>query len=109
MNPKWNNTAKDPDYEARKKVSVKAFESGCVICLNGKFYTPRAFLESDEKVTFMTSGTQEYSNCTLHYPRHAVERKLEDLRKAHKEFESFMQSLITAFELNPIKASKKKS
>jgi hypothetical protein len=109
VNTDWKDSTKDTDYEARKKVSVKAFESGCVICLNGKFYTPRAFLESDEKVTFMTSGTQEYSNCTLHYPRHAVERKLEDLRKAHKEFESFMQSLITAFELHPIKALKKKS
>lgn len=109
MNTNGKGTPNDPDYEARKKLSVKAFESGCVICSKGKFYTPREFLESDEKVTFMKSGMQEYSNCPLHYPKHAIERKLEDLRKAHKEFESFMQSLITAFELHPVKASKKKS
>jgi hypothetical protein len=99
----------DPDYEARKKLSVKAFEAGCVICSNGKFYTPRDFLESDVKVTFMMSGMQEYSNCPLHYPKHAIERKLEDLRKAQQEFESFIQSLTTAFEFHPIKACKKKS
>jgi hypothetical protein len=103
-----NSKGSDPDYESRKKLSVKAFEAGCVICSNGKFYTPRAFLESNEKVTFMMSGMQEYSNCALHYPKHAIERKLEDLRKAHLEFESFMQSLITAFELHPLKAPKKK-
>jgi hypothetical protein len=109
MKPNGMSTETDADYEARKKLSVKAFEAGCVICSNGKFYTPRAFLESGEKVTFMMSGTKKYSNCTLHYPKHAIERKLEDLKKVHLEFELFMQSLITAFELHPVKASKKKS
>jgi hypothetical protein len=108
MNTDGNDT-KSQEYEARKKLSIKAFDSGCVICSNGKFYTPREFLESDEKVTFMRNGLDEYSNCALHYPKNAIERKLEDLRKAHREFESFMQSLTTAFELHPIKASKKKS
>lgn len=104
MNIKLNN----PDYEARKKLSIKAFEAGCVICSNGKFYTPRDFLESDVKVTFMTSGTQEYSNCALHYPKHAVQRKIEDLRKAQHEFESFIQSLTTAFDFHPVKQPNKK-
>ena len=104
-----NSSINDPDYEARKKLSIKAFETGCVICSQGKFYTPRAFLESDVKVTFFTSGMKEYSNCALHYPTHAIQRKLEDLKKAHLEFESFIQSLTTAFELHPIKAPRKKS
>jgi hypothetical protein len=104
MNIKLN----DPDYEARKKLSIKAFEAGCVICSNGKFYTPRDFLESDVKVTFLKSGMQEYSNCPLHYPKHAIERKLEDVRKAQQELESFMQSLTTAFEFHPVKQPNKK-
>jgi hypothetical protein len=105
-----NSILKNPDYEARLEVSLKAFESGCVIfsSTTKTFYTPRDFLDSDEKVIITKLGLDEHSNCILHHPKHAISRKIEDLQKAHKDFENFVQRMMTAFELHPIKSFRKK-
>ena len=93
------------DYEARKKLAVRAFEKGTLIysTASRKFYTPREFLDSNEKVVITKNGLDELCNCNLIYPKSAVERKLEDLQKAQQEFDRFMKKLMTAFELHPLK------
>ena len=93
------------DYQARKRLAVKAFESGTLIysTYSHKFYTPREFLDSNEKVVITKNGMDELCNCKLHYPKNAIERKLEDLRRAQDEFDSFLKKVMTAFELHPLK------
>jgi hypothetical protein len=106
-----NSKPEDPDYEARLKVALKAFDNGLVIfcTTTQKLYTPRTFVESGEKVIITKHGLDEYSNCVLHYPKDAIGRKLEDLHKAQKDFDSFMEMMMTAFDLHPVKAFKKKA
>ena len=98
----------DPEYEARKKLALKAFQHGTLIfsTASQKFYTPRDFLASNEKVVITKNGLDELCNCTLIYPKSAVERKLEDLHKAQQEFDEFIKKLMTAFELHPLKSNK---
>ena len=49
---------KDPNYEGRKKVAIKAFNGGYVIFAKDsqRFYTPREFLNSDERVIIEKIG-----------------------------------------------------
>jgi hypothetical protein len=93
------------DYEARKKLAVRAFEKGTLIysTASRKFYTPREFLDSNEKVVITKNGLDELCNCKLHYPKNAIEKKLEDLRNAQLEFDMFMKKVMTAFELHPLR------
>ena len=102
---------KDSNYEGRKKVAIKAFNGGYVIFAKDsqRFYTPREFLNSDERVIIEKIGLDEYMNCTLIDAKHAIGRKLEDLQKAKKEFDQFMNSMMNAFDLHPLKDIKKKA
>ncbi len=97
-------------YKEKAKVALKAFECGCVICCHesGKTYTPREYMDSDERVVVKRIELQEFNNYTLMYPRYAIGRKLEDLNEAYKEFHSFMDRMLNAFELHPVKPHKKK-
>ena len=98
----------DKDYEARKTLSLQAFEKGCVIfsSTSGKFYTPREFLDSGEQLKVLHSGVNSYTNWNLHYPKSAIGKKLEDLQKAQKDFDEFMTKMMTAFDLHPVNPGK---
>jgi hypothetical protein len=100
---------KDQNYEERKKVAIKAFNGGYVIFAKAskRFYTPREFVNSNEVVVIEKIGLDEYMNCTLINPKHAIGRKLEDLQKAQKEFEQFIESMMSAFDLHPLKGIRK--
>ena len=104
------NTRTDPNYEGRKKIALKAFNGGYMIFAQDsqRFYTPREFVNSSEKVVIKKIGLDEYMNCTLIDAKHAIGRKLEDLQKAQKEFDQFMNSMMNAFDLHPLKDIKKK-
>jgi hypothetical protein len=98
-------------YKAKAQVALRAFESGCLIwCQDSKkFYTPREFMDSEEVVKITHVELQQYKNYTLVYPQHAIQRQLNELLEAQKEFGSFMARLLNAFELHPMKPDKKKS
>jgi hypothetical protein len=97
-------------YKAKVKVALKAFECGCLISCHdsGKMYTPREFMDSDEKVIIKQVDVYNMPNYTLMYPKHAIGRKLEELQEAQKEFESFIVRVLNAFDLEPVKPEKKK-
>lgn len=90
-------------YREKREFAMRAFNGGCVIYTHGsrKWYTPREFMDSDETIEVKTFGSQDYANVTLMYPKHAIEKRLEDLRKAQEDFDAFMVKMLTAFELNP--------
>jgi hypothetical protein len=96
-------------YKAKLKIALKAFETGSLIVSTEtqKWYTPREFMECNERVQVKTYGMQEYSNFTLHYAQNAIKKKLEDLHRAQAEFDAIVEKVLTAFELHPKKAMKK--
>lgn len=104
---------KDKDsvaYKDKLKVAMDAFNSGCVIHSNdtGKWYTPREFMDSNERLVFTKVDFNEHINFTLIYPSHAIKRKLHDLQAAEQDFQSFMLKMLDAFQLSPIGEKKKK-
>jgi hypothetical protein len=108
-----NNTPPDKNsdaYKAKLALSIKAFEKGCFIHSKdtGKLYTPREFLESDEKIKIETYAQQDYSNMTLHYVDYLMKSKLAELRKAQQDYDEFMQKVVEGFSLTPRPALKKK-
>lgn len=97
-------------YKSKLEIAMKAFNAGCIIYSQDttKWYTPREFMESEEVVVFKQLGVEKYSNFTLMYPAHAIERKLEDLGRAQEEFNTFMQKVLRAFDFNPKHLKEKK-
>jgi hypothetical protein len=100
----------DPDYEERRKVALRAYEKGLLIHsqTTGMIYTPREFLDSNEKVIYELRGVETYSNLTHFYPKAAIETKLGNLRrargeleKAERDLQDFMDRLLKAFEVLP--------
>jgi hypothetical protein len=89
---------------------MDALNSGCVINSNDtrKWYTPREFMESDERVVFTIIDLNEHINFTLIYPKHAIKRKLDELHAAEEDFQSFMPKMLNAFKLSPINYQDKK-
>lgn len=107
------NDLKDKNSEAYKdklKLAMKAFEAGCIIYSHESrhWYTPREFMDCEEKVVFKQLGIERYTNFTLFYPQHAIKKKLEDLHRAEQEFDEFMRKMLTAFQLSPVKVKEKK-
>ena len=96
-------------YKDKLKVALDAFNSGCVIHSNdtGKWYTPREFMDCDERVVFTKVDSSEQINFTLIYPNHAIKRKSHDLQDAEQDFQSFMLKMLDAFKLSPIKGKNK--
>lgn len=108
---KENIRQKDSEaYKIKREIAVKAYNLGCVIFSHEtkKVYTPREFMDSDETVVVKRLGMQDYHNFTLHYAKYAIAKKLEDLRKAHEEFDAFMLKMLDAFQLNPQELKTKK-
>jgi hypothetical protein len=97
-------------HKDKLKVAMDAFNSGCVIHSNdtGKWYTPREFMNCDERVVFTKVDLNENINFTLIYPKHAIKRKLDDLHNAEQELQGFMLKMLNAFELSPISDKNKK-
>lgn len=99
----------DEAYLLKKKFALDAFKSNCLIYANEKWYTPREFMDSDFVLEEKQIGMQKYHNATRHSVKSAVLRKLEDLRKAQKDYEEFMQKVVKAFDLSPVEAKKNKA
>jgi hypothetical protein len=101
----------DIEYQERLKIAMKAFEAGCVIRSNdtGKWYTPREFLESDEKVIYTRKGLQDFHNFTTFYPASAIKSRLDALHKAEQDFHEFMIKIVHAFDFSPKKKLKKRN
>jgi hypothetical protein len=91
-------------YKQKLKLAMSAFESGCIIYSQDtcRWLTPREFMESDERVVLKGDGLEKYSNFTLIYPKQAIERNLEDLRRAQTDFDAIMKKVLTAFEISPM-------
>lgn len=96
------------DYHDRLKIAMEAYNKGCVIFSENtrKWYTPREFVDSDEKVIFKRVGLDNYSNFTNFYPAFAIKSKLEALHDAEQEFQDFMKKMLNAFELRPLDKKK---
>jgi len=94
---------KDPDYDKRLDIAMKAHESGCLIysCDTCEWYTPREFVESDEKVVYTRNGLTDYHNFSTFYPKFAIESELSKLHKAEERFQKFMSKVQSAFDYNP--------
>lgn len=92
-------------YKAKLKIALKAFDTGSLIISTEtqKWYTPREFMESNERVQVKTYGMQEYSNFTLHYAQNAIKKKLEELHLAQAELDAMVEKVLTAFEFSPKK------
>ena len=94
-------------YKDKLNVAMKAFDAGCIIYSQERkcWYTPREFMECDERVVFGGLGLEKHINFTLLYPHHAIERKFEDLKRAHAECDAFVKRMLTAFEFryNPVR------
>jgi hypothetical protein len=99
---------KDDQYELRCKIAKEAFESGCLIFVTGdRWYTPREFVDSKVVVDIKKLDTREYyENVTKHTVKHAISHQLTKVRETEKQFEVFMNKVLTAFELHPIKKNK---
>lgn len=97
-------------YKEKLELAMKAFEKGCFIHSKdtGKLYTPREFLESNERITTSVYAQQNYSNMTLHYVDYLVKSKLEAIKLAQDEYNSFMTKVIDNFKLNPKEPQKKR-
>jgi hypothetical protein len=108
------NDLKDKNSEAYKnklKVAMKAFEAGCIIYSHEskQWYTPREFMDCDERVVFKAMGMEKHTNFTLLCPEHAIKKKLEDLHRAEQEFDAFVRKMLTAFKFNPVRLDGKKN
>ena len=108
-----SNDLKDKNseaYKAKLKIAMKAFEKGCFIHSKEtqKLYTPREFMESDERVEIKMYALQEYSNMNLLYPDYLVKSKLEALQKAQKDYNDFMAKVVDSFTLSPREPLKKR-
>jgi hypothetical protein len=108
-----DNDLKDKSSDAYKQkleLAMKAFDAGCIIYSQDtcNWYTPREFMESNERVVWKMLGLEKHSNFTLMYPRHAIERKMEDLQKAQIEFDVFIKKVLGAFQIGPLDAKVKK-
>ena len=90
-------------YKDKLTVAMKAFNAGCIIYSHEtkKWYTPREFMECDERVVFKMLGMEKYSNFTLFYPQYAIKKKLEDLRIAQENFDDFMLRMLSVFKFDP--------
>jgi len=90
----------DPDYEKRLNIAMKAHELGCLIYSSdtGEWYTPREFVESDEKVVYTRNGLTEYHNFSTFYAKFAIESELSKLHKAEERFQKFMTKVQKAFD-----------
>lgn len=102
-----NDDLKDKKSEAYKDklaIAMKAFEAGCIIYSHEskQWYTPREFMDCDERVVFKAMGMEKHTNFTLLYPEHAIKKKLEDLHRAEQEFDAFVQRMLTAFQFSPL-------
>lgn len=101
-----NPTRRDLRIEA----ATKAFETGSLIWSQAqkRYYTPREFVDSDITVMYKyIDSTRYYDNITLFKAEYAVKYEIGRLKKAQSELESFMQRVLTAFELHPIKKESK--
>jgi hypothetical protein len=89
-------------YKQKREIAVRAFNSGCIIYSQDtyKWYTPREFMESNERVVLKEAGLEKYSNFTLLYPKHAIEREMEKLKKAQLDFDIFMKKVFDAFDIS---------
>ncbi|MGN7203944.1 hypothetical protein ACTHQF_06690 [Pedobacter sp. SAFR-022] len=108
------NDLKDKNSEAYKdklKLAMKAFKAGCIIYSHEtkQWYTPREFMDCDERVVFKAMGMEKHTNFTLLYPEHAIKKKLEDLCRVEQEFDTFMKKMLAAFKFSPLKADGNKN
>lgn len=87
-------------YKDKLNVAMKAFNAGCIIYSQDRkcWYTPREFMECDERVVFGGMGLEKHINFTLMYPHHAIARKFEDLQRAQAACDAFVKKVLTAFE-----------
>jgi hypothetical protein len=101
----------DKEYQQRLEIAMKAFEAGCVIRSNdtGKWYTPREFLESNEKVIYTRKGLEDFRNFSTFYPASAIKSRLDALHNAEQEFHEFMTKIVHAFDFSPKKKLKKRN
>lgn len=97
-------------YKAKLALAMKAFEQGCFIFSvdTKKLYTPREFMDSTERVTSTMYAQQEIFNINLLYIDHLVKSKLEDLRRAQEEYDTFMKKVFEGFNLSPMEPLKKR-
>ncbi|RQO69399.1 hypothetical protein DBR43_15040 [Pedobacter sp. KBW06] len=100
----------DPFYEDRLKISLQAHASGCLIqsILTKKLYTPKEFLNSDEKVTYTNLGLENYPSVTRLYPGYILESRVkiveqakEELAKAEADLQDVIKKVITTFDFTP--------
>jgi hypothetical protein len=91
----------DESYKLRLEVSTKAFNNNCLIFSpeSQKWYTPREFLESKEKVERKPVGMHDFYNVSIFNPQHAIERQLEMLQKAQSGLDELMHKLNNSFEI----------
>lgn len=100
----------DPFYEDRKKISLEAHASGCLIqsVLTHRLYTPKEFLNSGEKVTYTRLGLENYPSVTRLYPGYILESRVkmveqakEELTKAEADLQDVIKKVITTFDFKP--------
>ncbi len=98
-------------YKDKLKLAMKAFNAGCIIYSHETecWYTPREFMECEERVVYKTLGMEKHTNFTLLYPEHAIKKKLVDLHRAEQEFDAFMQKMLTAFTFSPVQLKETKN
>lgn len=99
----------DGAYQLKKEFAIRAFNGGCMIYADGRWYTPREFMDSDFVLEQKQVGMQKYYNATLHHAQAAIERMQADLNKAHEEYQDFMKRVLTAFEMHSREARKNKA
>jgi hypothetical protein len=95
------NINNDESYKLRVEVSKKAFNNHCLIFSpeSQKWYTPREFLESNEKVERKPVGMHDYYNVSFFNPQSAILRQLEMLQKAQKGLDELILKVNSSFEI----------
>src|ERR1700709_2468149 len=98
----------DPYYEDRKRISLEAHDTGCLIHSRAtqKLYTPKEFLVSGEKVTYNVMVDKQYPSVTKFYPLYLLEVKTKaldkaktELVKAETELQEVINKIIVTFDL----------
>jgi hypothetical protein len=74
----------------------------CKVSDTQKWYTPKEFVESNEIIKSDSYALQEYTNIVLHYPKNAISWHKTRAQQSQKDFDSFLERVMNAFELHPI-------
>ena len=100
MNQSWKNRSKDPEYNAKLVHAKDAHAAGCWVysMQTKKLYTPREFLESDERI-HIYRGKEDQSRFKIVDPRGMLSKLIGDVQERTKEIAKLQQRIYEYYDV----------